>query len=297
MSKIACVFPGQGSQQIGMLAELAQQFPSVKQTFDKASEKLGYDLFELTQQGPEQQLNQTEYAQPALLVAGYAAWQVWCENNSTKPLLLAGHSLGEYTALVCAGAMDFLDAVMVVAERGRLMQQAVPMGKGAMAAIIGLTPEQVVDVCEQAAEGQILTPANFNAIGQTVISGETEAVSRAIEIAKQSGAKIAKLIPVSVPSHSPMMKSAAEKLAIALQKIALYEPKIPVVNNVDVIAAKEPDEMRSALVRQLYSPVRWVETIQYFAQHDIQRIYELGPGNVLAGLIKRIDRNIEICAI
>jgi [acyl-carrier-protein] S-malonyltransferase len=294
---IACIFPGQGSQQVGMLSELCAEFPVVKKIFGQASDILHYDLLALVQNGSAETLNQTEYAQPALLVAGFAVWQVWCSQNAPMPAYFAGHSLGEYTALLCADVFNFSDAVSIVAERGRLMQQAVPVGQGAMAAIIGLTSEQVTEICCEAAEQAALTPANFNAIGQVVISGETEAVQRAILLAKKAGAKIAKLIPVSVPSHSPLMKSAAEKLGFFLQNMPFRHPQVPVVNNVDVLCATDPQAIKDALIRQLYSPVRWVETIQCLQQKGVNCVYELGPGKVLTALIKRIDPNLQTHAV
>jgi len=296
-SHTAFLFPGQGSQSLGMLAEMAQHSPLIQKTYAQASEQLGYDLWQLTQEGPDALLNQTERTQPALLAGGVAMFRVWQAKGGELPAFMAGHSLGEYTALVCAGVLDYADAVSLVALRGRLMQEAVAEGEGAMAAIVGLTDEQVMEVCTQAAENNILSPANFNAIGQIVLAGETIAVERAIHISKQMGAKIAKFIPVSVPSHCALMKPAAEKLALHLQSIQMHPPQLPVVNNVDVACYDEPDQIRSALVRQLYSPVRWVETMQWLAQQGVQRFVECGPGKVLAGLNKRIVPELEMVSI
>lgn len=288
MTKIAVVFPGQGSQSVGMLNKLAEKYPQIIHRFDQASEILNYDLWQLTQEGPDSTLNQTEYTQPALLVAGVAVWDIWQEQKKTSPSFLAGHSLGEYTALVCAKALAFEDGVRLVAERGRFMQEAVPEGEGAMAALIGLEPEQVRAICHEAAQQAVLSPANFNAIGQIVIAGESAAVERAILLAKEQGAKMAKRLPVSVPSHCALMASAAEKLAIFLDQTDFHPPEIPIVNNVDVTIYQNMDEIRDALIRQLYYPVRWVEIIQFFASQAVELIVECGPGKVLSGLNKRI---------
>lgn len=296
-SQLAFVFPGQGSQSLGMLKDLNQQFPLIQETFATASECLGYDLWQLTQEGPESQLNQTEKTQPALLAGGVALFKVWQAQGGPLPGWMAGHSLGEYTALVCADSLNYADAISLVALRGRLMQDAVAEGQGAMAAIIGLTDEQVTAVCEEAAQGDALSPANFNAIGQVVVAGETSAVTRAIELAKSKGAKLAKMIPVSVPSHCALMKPAADKLAEHLASIPFSKSTVPVINNVDVTAAYTPDGIRAALVKQLYSPVRWVETIQLLTQKGVTQFVECGPGKVLAGLNKRIVPEASMVSI
>lgn len=296
-NKYAFVFPGQGSQTVGMLAELAEYYPIVKDTFLEASAVLGYSLWQLAQTGPEAQLNQTVYTQPALLAAGVAIWRVWCSLDGCKPILMAGHSLGEYTALVCAEAISFKDGIRLVAERGRLMQEAVPEDVGAMAAIIGLDDDTVMTVCQKAAQGAVVMPANYNANGQVVIAGHKDAVERAIETAKQSGAKLAKLIPVSVPSHCSLMQEAATQFTKTLADIAIKPPKIAVVNNVAVKTNQHPDEIRTALLQQLANPVQWVKTIQYFAAEGIQTIIECGPGKVLSGLNKRIVADIPTLAI
>lgn len=296
--KIAFVFPGQGSQSVGMLSELAREYPNIiLETFEQASQVLGYDLWSLTQNGPDTELNQTEQTQPALLAASVATWRIWQSLAAPQPILLAGHSLGEYSALVCAGVMDFSTAVKLVSNRGRYMQEAVPEGKGAMAAIVGLNNDAIIAICMQAAQNDIVAPANYNAIGQTVIAGEIAAVQRAVELAKLAGAKIAKLIPVSVPSHSELMRPAATKMQLDLAGIKLNPPQIPVLQNVDVTAHNQDEQIKQALVQQLYSPVRWVETIQQLNYNGINLIIECGPGKVLAGLIKRIEPNLTTVSL
>ncbi len=286
--KIAFIFPGQGSQTLGMLSEFAGHYPIIQEIFAQASQVLKFDLWELCQQGPIAALNQSENTQPALLVASVALWRVWQEQRGVKPVYMAGHSLGEYSALVCTGTLDFLTAVRLVAERGRLMQAAVPVGKGAMAAIVGLENSQLLRLCDSLAEGQVLSPANYNSIGQTVVAGDSAAVDRLVANAKQAGAKLAKRIPVSVPSHCALMEPAAEHLMETLKMIHFSEPQIPVVNNVDVEIVDDPIRIKKALVKQLYHPVRWVEIIQWMEQQKIDEFIECGPGKVLAGLNKRI---------
>lgn len=295
--KLAFVFPGQGSQSVGMLAELASISPIVTQTFAEASEQLGYDLWELTQNGPVEKLNQTTYTQPALLVASMAVWRVWKMQTEAIPLILAGHSLGEYTALVCAEVLDFATAVKLVAERGRLMQEAVPEGIGAMAAIVGLSEVKIQELCKLAAQGQVLQPANYNAIGQVVIAGHRPAIERALILTKEAGAKMAKELSVSVPSHCELMKHAAEQLSVQLRQLQLQAPKIPIINNVDVTVTGTADALKDALIRQLYNPVRWVETIQLMAKQGIELIIECGSGKILAGLNKRIESNIPTISV
>ena len=287
------IFPGQGSQAVGMLAELAKAFPSVEETFAEASAVLAYDLWHLVQQGPAEELNRTDRTQPAMLAAGVAVWRVWNEKGGATPALMAGHSLGEYTALVCAGALDFADAVRLVTERGRFMQEAVPAGEGAMAAILGLDDQAVRAICQDAAGGEVLAAVNFNSPGQVVIAGHAAAVERAIAAAKAAGAKRALPLPVSVPSHCPLMAPAAERLAKLLETVELRSPQIPVINNVDVVAEDDPQRIKEALVRQLYNPVRWVEVIQAMAARGVDTVVECGPGKVLAGLNRRIDRAMK----
>ena len=293
----AIVFPGQGSQAVGMLADLHENYEVVKQTFAQASEALGYDLWALVSEDAEGKLNQTEYTQPALLTASVAVWRAYEEKGGEKPEYLAGHSLGEYSALVCAGVMSLEKAVKLVEMRGQFMQQAVPAGTGAMAAIIGLDDEVIASACEQAAEGQVVSPVNFNSPGQIVIAGNKEAVERAMTLCKEAGAKRALPLPVSVPSHCALMKDAADKLAEELNSIEFNTPEIKVVNNVDVKAEQEPEAIKQALVRQLYSPVRWTETIQHFASVGVTESYEFGPGKVLSGLVKRIDKSVSCVSV
>ena len=294
---IAIIFPGQGSQSVGMLGELAAAWPLVCETFAEASDALGMDLWHVTSQGPRDLLDRTDITQPAMLAAGVAVWRVWNQAGGPAPAWMAGHSLGEFTALVCAGALGFADAVALVAQRGRFMQEAVPAGAGAMAAVLGLADDQVVAVCAQAAQGGILEPVNFNSPGQVVIAGEAAAVERGIAAAKAAGAKRAILLPVSVPSHCALMRPAAERLAVILAAITLEAPRIPVLHNVTVDAVADPTAIRERLVRQLYSPVRWVETVRCLADQGVGLLLEAGPGKVLTGLTKRIDDRLEALAV
>lgn len=294
---LAFVFPGQGSQSVGMLAELAAAEPQVASTFAEASSALGYDLWKIVSEGPAEELNQTHITQPAMLSAGVAVWRIWQEKGGAAPAVLAGHSLGEYTSLVAAGALDFKDAVALVAERGRLMQEAVPAGTGSMAAILGLDDAAVIDVCDKAAQGEVVSAVNFNANGQVVIAGQVAAVERAVVLAKEAGAKRAVVLPVSVPSHCALMKPAADKLAERLAGVTILAPQIPVINNCDVSKASDADAIRDALVRQLYSPVRWVETIQAMAGEGVDTLVECGPGKVLVGLNKRIVKEMNAVAV
>ena len=297
MTKFAIAFPGQGSQSVGMLAEMAAEYPVVKATFDEASQVLGYDLFQLVMDGPAEELNKTWRTQPALLTSSVALWRVWQSINAPMPAMMAGHSLGEYSALVCSGALAFADAVKLVELRGLAMQEAVPEGVGAMAAIIGLDNESIAANCEKAAQGQVVSPVNFNSPGQVVIAGHKEAVERANVLMKESGAKRALPLPVSVPSHCALMKPAAEKLAQALQSIEITAPAISVINNVDVSTETDAARIKDALVRQLFSPVRWTETIEAVANAGVEFEVEMGPGKVLSGLVKRIDKRVDGAAI
>lgn len=297
MTKFAIAFPGQGSQSVGMLAELAESYPIIKETFAEASAVLGYDLFELVSQGPAEELNKTWKTQPALLTSSVALWRLWQSQNGAAPAVMAGHSLGEYSALVCAGVLNFADAVKLVELRGQAMQRAVPEGTGAMAAIIGLDNESIAANCEKAAQGQVVSPVNFNSPGQVVIAGHKEAVERANVLMKESGAKRALPLPVSVPSHCALMQPAADELAVALESITFSTPVIPVINNVDVVAETDPAAIKQALIRQLFSPVRWTETVEKMANEDITFEIEMGPGKVLTGLVKRIDKRVDGVAI
>lgn len=292
MTRIAAVFPGQGSQSAGMLAALAAQWPQVEQTFAEASEVLGYDLWQIAQDNPGDRLNQTRYTQPAMLAAGVATARIWHAAGGIPPEAAAGHSLGEYSALVLAQALEFADAVRLVAERARLMQEAVPAGQGGMAAILGLDDERVAEVCEGVPGDGVVEPVNFNAPGQVVIAGDAAAVAAAVEAAREAGAKRAVTLPVSVPSHSSLMRPAADALASTLTGVDLRTPAIPVIHNVDAARHPEPDGMRDALRRQLYNPVRWTDSVGALRGDGIELLLELGPGRVLTGLARRIDRGL-----
>ena len=296
-STLAIVFPGQGSQSIGMLSGLATDHSQVVDTFEQASDVLGYDLWQLVQDGPEDELNETDKTQPAMLAAGVAVWRVWQDAGGAVPTLMAGHSLGEYTALVCAGALDFQEAVSLVEERGRCMQSAVPAGTGAMAAILGLDDVAVAVVCEQAADGGVVSPVNYNSPGQVVIAGHAEAVQRAIALATEAGARRAVQLPVSVPSHCALMRPAAEQYADRLNKVTIKKPSIQVIQNVDATLHDDPDTIRANLDRQLYSPVQWVSSVQAMGKQGVTRIIEAGPGKVLTGLCKRIDKTISAAVV
>lgn len=300
MSNFAMVFPGQGSQAVGMLADLATAFPIVEQTFAEASEVLGYDLWDLVQNGTAEDLGQTQRTQPALLASSVAIYRVWQQKYpELKPSVMAGHSLGEYSALVCAGVLNFQDAIKLVELRGNAMQQAVPAGTGAMYAIIGLDNEAIINACEQAqAEvGEIVSAVNFNSPGQVVIAGTKAAAEKAGELCKAAGAKRALPLAVSVPSHCALMKPAADKLAEALQNITLNTPVVPVINNVDVSVETDAEAIRSALIRQLYSPVRWTESVEKMANEGVATLYEIGPGKVLTGLAGRIVKELNAKAV
>lgn len=295
--KLAIVFPGQGSQSVGMLADLYQTYPLVQDTFNEASAALGYDLWALVANGPEEQLNETQRTQPALLTASVAVWRVWQQQGGSTPAYFAGHSLGEYSALVCAGVLSLADAVKLVEKRGQYMQQAVPAGTGAMAAIIGLDDAAIAKACADAAQGEVVAPVNYNSPGQVVIAGHKAAVERAGEACKAAGAKRALPLPVSVPSHCALMRPAADQLATDLAALNFQQPAIPIVNNVDVQIASNGDAIKDALIRQLYSPVRWTETIEYFAAQGVTEVLELGAGKVLSGLIKRINKELNTSSI
>ncbi|RZM77027.1 [acyl-carrier-protein] S-malonyltransferase [Pseudoalteromonas rubra] len=295
--KIALLFPGQGSQSVGMLAELLETSQVVQDTFAEASAALGYDLAKLVLDGPESELNETHRTQPALLTASVAIFRQWQTEQSDAELVLAGHSLGEYSALVCAGVLDLATAVKLVEKRGLYMQQAVPAGTGSMAAIIGLDDESIAKICEEQAEQQVVAPVNYNSPGQVVIAGHKEAVERASAACKEAGAKRALPLAVSVPSHCALMKPAAQQLAADLAEIEFAAPLFPVINNVDVAQQQSGDAIKDALIRQLYSPVRWTETVQQLAKEGITQAYEFGPGKVITGLVKRIDKSIACSAV
>ena len=289
---LAFIFPGQGSQSVGMLKDLSQNFSEVSATFQEASDALGYDLWSLIQDGPAEKLNSTDITQPAMLAAGVATWRVWQSKGGAMPTMMAGHSLGEYTALVCSGSLDFVDAVKLVSQRGQFMMQAVPAGTGAMAAVLGMEDEAVRQVCLDAAQGEVLEAVNYNSPGQVVVAGNKSAVERVCLLAKEQGAKRALELPVSVPSHCALMKPAADQLADVLSGITFKTPSIPVINNVDVAAAESESDIRDALKRQLFSPVRWVETIEKMAADGADQFNECGPGKVLVGLNKRINKSL-----
>ncbi|WNW14105.1 ACP S-malonyltransferase [Pseudomonas sp. DTU_2021_1001937_2_SI_NGA_ILE_001] len=286
-ASLAFVFPGQGSQSLGMLADQAAQHPLILDTFEQASDALGYDLWALTQQGPVEQLNQTDKTQPAILTASIALWHVWLAEGGAVPAYVAGHSLGEYSALVAAGSLALEDAVKLVERRGQLMQEAVPAGQGGMAAILGLSDDDVRAACAEAAQGQVVSAVNFNSPGQVVIAGAADAVARAIELCKARGAKRALPLPVSVPSHCELMRPAAERFAASVEAIDWQEPQIALVQNVSAAAVSDLATLKRDLLEQLYKPVRWVESIQCLAGLGATQLVECGPGKVLAGLNKR----------
>ena len=297
MSKTAFLFPGQGSQSLGMLSVMAEEYTAVMETFAQASAVLGYDLWDVCQNGPEERLNRTETTQPAMLAGGIAIWRVWKELSGADPDIMAGHSLGEYSALVAAGVMDYKDAIGIVAQRGSLMQDATPEGVGAMAAILGLDDEVLAGVCTEQAGDEIVSCANFNSPGQVVIAGHRQAVERVCQTATAVGARRAIMLPVSVPSHCVLMKCAAEQLRAELEQICLNDADIPVVQNADVKAHQSTADIIDALARQLWQPVQWAATILYLKGQGVERFIECGPGKVLAGLNRRISRESETTAL
>ena len=290
----AFVFAGQGSQSVGMLAALAAAEPTVRATFDEASGVLGYDLWQLVSAGPEEALNATERTQPAMLAAGVAVWRVWRRRGGGLPTVVSGHSLGEFTALVCAGALDYPAAIELVRFRGQVMQEAVPAGSGAMAAILGLDDEALLTVCREAAGGAVVEAVNFNCPGQVVIAGDAPAVQRAIDAAKSRGAKRAVTLPVSVPSHSSLMRGAGERLRAKLETLTLRAPAMPYVSAVDARAHAEPADILDVLVRQISSPVHWTETLRALIGSGVAQVIECGPGKVLTGLNRRIERRPDL---
>ena len=296
-SNLAIVFPGQGSQTIGMMDSFIKLDSKVKDIFNISSKILGYDILEIITDGPQEKLNSTEVTQPAILLTSYAAWFLWKMKSNSNPIVLAGHSLGEYTALLCAGVISLEDAVHLVSERGKYMQQAVPTDVGAMAAVLGLNDKQIEKICAEVSEGEVLSAANYNSPKQIVVSGHKSAVTRLIEISKKSGAKRAILLPVSVPSHCALMKDAAENFSALVDQIEFKTAEIPIVQNVDAKMKTKPEQIKPALIKQLYEPVRWVETIEAIHKLGATKIIECGPGKVLTGLIKRIENSFELFSI
>jgi len=290
---LACVFPGQGSQRVGMLSAVADHEPLVRETFAEASEALGYDLWKLAQTGPQEELNLTERTQPLILCGSVALWRVWRARGGGLPAVMAGHSLGEFSALVCAESIDFPDAVRLVRNRGAYMQAAVPVGTGAMAAVLGLDDELVTAACTEAAGAEVVAPVNFNSPGQVVIAGHAGAVDRAIASCKSRGAKRAMPLPVSAPFHTSLMKPAGERLAGDLATVRIASPCVPVLHNVHAQSEADPEKIRALLVQQIHSPVQWVASVRGMARSGVRRVVEIGPGKVLGGLCKRIDAELE----
>lgn len=299
-SNFAFLFPGQGSQKIGMLQAAAEQFAAVRETFAEASDVLGYDMWQLIQQGEQEEINLTEKTQPILLTSSVALWRTVQSLTEFKPALLAGHSLGEFTALVCAGSLKFSDAVKLVESRGQFMQTAVPVGEGAMAAILGLEDDVINNICQEvsaSSDGEVVVAVNYNSPGQVVIAGHTRAVETASKALTEAGAKRAMPLPVSAPFHTPLMKPAGEKLKEVLDTLELVQPQIPVVHNVHAQPETDPEKIKALLVEQIYSPVQWVACVEYLAKQGVNQVVECGPGKVLCGLVKRIDKAIQTTSI
>lgn len=296
-TNLGFVFPGQGSQQIGMLSDIAETDPSIVETFEQASNVLGYDLWKLVQQGEQEEINQTEVTQPLLLTASVALWRLWQDHDGAAPQVMAGHSLGEWSALVCAGIIGFEDAVKMVRLRGRYMQSATPPGTGAMAAIMGLDDETIGQACESVAQGEVVTPVNYNSSVQVVIAGHAAAVDRAIIACQDAGARRAMLLPVSAPFHTSLMQGAADQLAEDLAGVEFSAPKIPVIHNVTVATENDPAKIRDLMIQQITAPVPWVATVQKLKEMGVESLVECGPGKVLVGLVKRIEREFVNTAI
>ena len=296
MSNLAFVFPGQGSQKIGMLAELAEQNPIIEQTFNEASEVLGYDMWQLIQQGAQEEINLTQRTQPILLTCSVAIWRLWNEKQGASPSQMAGHSLGEWSALVCSNVIDFADGLKIVEARGKYMQQAVPVGQGAMAAIIGLDDQAILEACIEANDLGVVDAVNFNAPGQVVIAGSNEAVERAMEICKDAGAKRALPLPVSAPFHTSLMKPAADNLADMVNAVKFRSPEVPIMHNVHAQNEQDPQAIKALMLEQIYSPVKWVDCVKQLKQSGVSTLVECGPGKVLSGLAKRIDRELTAVA-
>ena len=295
ISNLAFVFPGQGSQKVGMLAEMAERYPVVKSTFDEASTALHFDLWSMVQNGEQEALNLTENTQPILLTASTALWRVWCEQTDKRPAIMAGHSLGEFSALVAAESLQFGEAVKLVRDRGRFMQTAVPVGVGAMAAVLGLDDDVIIDICARA-DG-VVEAVNFNSPGQVVIAGEVKAVDAAIELCKEAGAKRAMPLPVSAPFHTSLMRPAGEQLEEAIATVSISKPIIPVVHNVHARSETDPENIRALLVAQIYSPVKWVSCVNLMLEKGVDSTLECGPGKVLSGLSRRIKKTVRAFAI
>ena len=296
-SHLAFVFPGQGSQKVGMLADLSSQYSLVAETFSEASSALGYDLWDLVQNGSQDDINLTERTQPLLLTASIAIWRVWQHKGGAQPVLMAGHSLGEWSALVCAGVVAFGDAVKLVQQRGKFMQEAVPAGQGAMAAIIGLDDASIIDACKQAEQGEVVAAVNFNSPGQVVIAGAAGAVERASALCKEAGAKRALPLPVSAPFHTSLMRPAAEKLAAQIYNTSFSTPDIPVVHNVTAEPESNPEKIKALMIEQIFSAVRWVDCVNTLSARGIATTIECGPGKVLSGLNKRINKDLNTLSI
>lgn len=296
MSNLAFVFPGQGSQKIGMLAELAEQNPIIQKTFNEASEVLGYDMWQLIQQGAQEEINLTQRTQPILLTCSVAIWRLWNEKQGASPSQMAGHSLGEWSALVCSNVIDFADGLKIVEARGKFMQQAVPVGQGAMAAIIGLDDQAILEACTEANALGVVDAVNFNAPGQVVIAGSNVAVERAMEICKDAGAKRALPLPVSAPFHTSLMKPAADNLADMVNAVTFRSPEVPIMHNVHAQNEQDPQAIKALMLEQIYSPVKWVDCVKQLKQSGVSTLVECGPGKVLSGLAKRIDRELTAVA-
>jgi [acyl-carrier-protein] S-malonyltransferase len=292
MTDLAFIFPGQGSQKIGMLAELAEQNPIIEKTFCEASEVLGYDMWQLIQQGEQEEINLTQRTQPILLTCSVAIWRLWSEKQGKAPSQMAGHSLGEWSALVCANVIDFADGLKIVEARGKYMQQAVPVGQGAMAAIIGLEDQAILDACDEANSLGVVDAVNFNAPGQVVIAGSNDAVERAMEICKSAGAKRALPLPVSAPFHTSLMKPAADNLAEMVNSVSFRTPEVPIMHNVHAQNEHDPEVIKALMLEQIYSPVKWVDCVRQLKESGASTLVECGPGKVLSGLAKRIDREL-----
>jgi [acyl-carrier-protein] S-malonyltransferase len=296
MRNLAFVFPGQGSQKIGMLAGLAEQNPIIEKTFNEASEVLGYDMWQLIQQGAQEDINLTQRTQPILLTCSVAVWRLWNEKQGASPSQMAGHSLGEWSALVCSNVIDFADGLKIVEARGKFMQQAVPVGQGAMAAIIGLDDQAILEACTEANDLGVVDAVNFNAPGQVVIAGSNEAVERAMEICKDAGAKRALPLPVSAPFHTSLMKPAADNLADMVNAVTFRSPEVPIMHNVHAQNEQDPQAIKALMLEQIYSPVKWVDCVKQLKQSGVSTLVECGPGKVLSGLAKRIDRELTAVA-